>query len=454
MGEQMRKVRTLCVLAAVVVAAFALACLLLSPRPPPHGGEGEDAIIASTVSMELPAIACESLFDESYLDAALEDAERLVNSTLQLPRYGELSLQFEYMLDDLANARQAYEAGLYDEALAYVKQCKGYAVKIAVYVELKEGGLNETECLETVLRRVTALRGLWRVLKARVLSLEKGTYRIDDYLAWVPDVENKMFDAMSLLNQTEHAVALYRRALSNATEERGEAGRPAIAYLATAWSLAEGAGEYMDEVDHALRSIPGRLREENRETGEEVERLISEIRNETVHLFKAIGEEASNGTYALVLLKSAEGYVKRADELLASGFKAAALLDYISARALLHAADIHKNTMDPWLHTAPDAPSAEEVWQAKRNAVQEMERAVEKAQELQENGVNPRLGLKLLRELPTYYIYAGDTLLSRYLETGSNWRFLGAAAKIMYTVAEACTRASLDYLLNTLNAGC
>lgn len=407
----------------------------------------DESILKSAIDMETPRIILEPIFNRNYVYDKLIKVEQIVTDTLKLnpSEHMELSLQVEYMLNDLNMAKELYEAGSYDEALAYIKQSKDYALTIANYIKLKNGVLDENRLKEMLFQNITSLKDSWRILKEQIVdSFEKEVYRIDDSLAWITFIEDKTYTVLSLLNQAEYAMALYQNP-SNITE------RPPIAFLAIGWSLIEIAKEYMEDVNYALQLIPNKLRKEN-SSNIDIEILISELRNETKYLFNMMRREISSESYASYVLESVDSYISSADELFTHGFKMAALFDYLNARTLLHVADHFKNNvLDPWKCTITNPPSTEEVLQAKKKAVSELEDILVKMKNLQADNINIRGGLTMLRELAIHYIATGDALTSRYLERKANWQFLGTTSKIMYEQAEICARVSFEHFVNILN---
>lgn len=427
----------------LVLMCFLVSFYMSSSKPEERV---EESIIESTIIMETPRIILEPIFNRNYMYDKLIKAEQIVNDTLKLnpSEHIELSLQVEYMLNDLNRAKKLYEAGLYDEALAYIKQSKDYAITIATYIKLKKGILDENRLKEMLFQNIASLKDSWIILKERVVDLfEREVYRIDDSIAWISAIEDKTYTVLSLLDQAEYAMALYQNP-SNITE------RPPIAFLATGWSLSEIAKDYMEDANYTLQLIPNKLRKENG-SNINIENLISELRNETKHLFNIMRREISSEAYASYVLESVESYINTADTLYAHGFKLTALLNYLDAGILLHVADSFKNAPDPWKYIITNPPSAEEVLQAKKKAVSELEEILVKAKNLQANNINIRGGLTMLRELTIHYIATGDAFISRYLERRENWQFLGTTSKIMYEQAEICAKVSFDYFISILN---
>nr|CCE70290.1 TPA: hypothetical protein PAB0594 [Pyrococcus abyssi GE5] len=341
--------------------------------------KSDKEILESTLKIDIPVIPNLIAMNDSLLETAVNRAEYLI-SQAQSTQLNDEEIQrlLQSALKKLEISKSEKDPW---KALINAREASVEAVTVIAYAQAKKGKLSE----EDVLNEIPAWASKIQLLKTK---MKYNGEDLEQSIIITAEVERSLDSAENWLSQAQEILNLKN--------------------MSRALRIAYAMG--------ALEAVRGNL--------EDAEFLLSSVQKDGidqeevfVRIYKRLSKEASSRlddkaypkeSFANLTLHAAEEFIKRAESRFNRGFKALAIIDIMHALVLLESLDALSEVPDPWYTNA--TITANDVYQAKKQAVQALNEAIKNA-----NG--NELSLYLLKFADSD-IKTADSLVKRSIDSG------------------------------------
>lgn len=336
-------------------------------------------VLEFALKVETPTISSPIAVDNSVLENAINRAEHLISQAQSIQSNDkEIQRFLQSALKKLNTAKSEKDSW---KALTNAREASVEAMTVIAYAQAKEGKLSE----EDVLNEVPTWMNKLQILKTRLRYNGKN---LEYSLIITAEVERSLDSAENWLNQAQEILNSNNRS----KELR-------IAYAMGALEAVHGN---LEDAEFLLNSL--------QKDGSDQEGIITGIYtrfNKEVTL-KLDNRVYPKESFANLTLHEAKEFIKRAETRFNHGSKASATIDVVHAFVLAESLDTLSKVPDPWYTNA--TITANDIYQAKKQAVQALNEAIKSA-----NG--SVLSLYLLRFVDSE-IKTADSLVKRSIDSG------------------------------------
>ncbi|HDH44525.1 MAG TPA: hypothetical protein ENG66_03935 [Thermococcus sp.] len=336
-------------------------------------------VLESALKVETPTIPSLVAIDNSLLENAINRAEYLISQAQSIQSNDkEIQRFLQSALKKLNISKSEKDSW---KALTNAREASVEAVTVIAYAQAKEGKLSE----EDVLNEAPTWMNKLQILKTRLRYNGKN---LEYSLIITAEVERSLDSAENWLNQAQEILNSNNRS----KELR-------IAY---AMGTLEAVRGNLEDAEFLLNSL--------QKDGTDQEGIITGIYtrfNKEVTL-KLDNRDYPKESFANLTLHEAKGFIKRAEPRFNHGFKASATIDVMHAFVLAESLDTLSKVPDPWYTNA--TITANDIYQAKKQAVQALNEAIKSAND-------NVLSLYLLRFVDSE-IKTADSLVKRSIDSG------------------------------------
>ncbi len=341
--------------------------------------KNDKEILEATLKVKTPTIPSFVAINNSLVENAINRAEYLI-SQAQSTKSNDKEIQ-----RFLQSATKKLETSKSEKdpwkALINARKASIEAMTVIAYAQAKEEKLSEEDILNEVPKWMNKLQLLKAKLKHNGKNLEYS-------LIITAEVERSLDSAENWLNQAQEILN------SN--------NRPKELRIAYAMGALEAVRGNLEDAELLLNSV--------QKDGTDQEGIIVEMyRKLNEETMLKLGNRAyPKESFANLTFYEAKGFLKRAETRFNNGFKASATIDIMHALVLLESIDSLSEVPDPWYNNT--TITADDVYQAKKQAVQALDEAIKNA-----NG--NELSLYLLK-FADADIQMADSLVKRSIDSG------------------------------------